>query len=80
MEIDKRKLSFSLATKACEVLAVNVTAEKLWSLVEVFEPIIESGLTPRAVDKSGRSLRPNRYRQISWSARLVASTKSRSCH
>ena len=50
MEIDKRKLSFNLATKSCEVLAVNVTAEKLWSLVEAFEPILESGLTQRAAD------------------------------
>ena len=50
MGIDKRKLSFNLATKSCEVLAVNVTAEKLWSLVEAFEPILESWLTQRAAD------------------------------
>lgn len=50
MEIDKRKLSFNLATKSCEVLAVNVTAEKLWSLVEAYDQILESGLTKRAAD------------------------------
>ena len=50
METDKRKLSFNLATKSCEVLAVNVTAEKLWSLVEAYDQILESGLTKRAAD------------------------------
>jgi len=50
MDIDTRKLAFTLASKSCEVLAVNVTAEKLWSLVEAFIPILEGGLTELAPD------------------------------
>ena len=50
MEMEMRKLAFQVASKSCECLAVNVTAEKLWSLVEVVLPILESGLTPRAAD------------------------------
>ncbi len=45
--IDQRKIAFSIATKSCEVLGVNITAEKLWSLVEAIQPILASGLTQR---------------------------------
>ena len=48
--IDQRALAYSIATKSCEVLGVNITAEKLWSLVEAIQPILESGLTQRAPD------------------------------
>lgn len=48
--IDQRKIAFSIATKSCEVLGVNITAEKLWSLVEAIQPILESGLTQREPD------------------------------
>ncbi len=48
--IDQRTLAYSIATKSCEVLGVNITAEKLWSLVEAIQPILESGLTKRAPD------------------------------
>lgn len=48
--IDQRKIAFSIATKSCEVLGVNITAEKLWSLVGAIQPILASGLTKRAAD------------------------------
>lgn len=48
----KRKLAFSIATKSCGVLGVNITAEKIWSLVEAIQPMLASGLTQRAPDSA----------------------------
>lgn len=50
MKIETRELAYKVASKSCEVLAVDVTAEKLWSLVEAIAPILEGGLTKRAAD------------------------------
>lgn len=46
--IEIRSLAFKVASKSCEVLNVDVTAERLWALVEVIAPVLESGLIPGA--------------------------------
>lgn len=54
MERQTRELAFKSATKACEVLRVNITTETLWSLVEGIYPILESGLTLHPADVAPR--------------------------
>ncbi len=53
MDIETRKLAYKIASTSCEVLGVIATGEKILSLVEAVLPLLESGLTPRALDAAG---------------------------